>query len=121
MSFWKRLFGLKESPEADDAERTSSPPDAASNPPSTATRSGPATPPHPAPAQSHAVTAQDPSVSFQAAVKVGDLEEVKALLKSGPDLVFDQDSTFGATPLYWAVVNGHREVAAWLLVLAFRK
>src|SRR5665213_1307291 len=48
------------------------------------------------------------------AAKVGDLVKVKALLSGNPDLVFSKDVK-GNTPLYWAALEGHRDVAALLL------
>ena len=48
------------------------------------------------------------------AAKDGDLEKVKALLKSNPDCVLSK-GTDDATPLHWAALNGHKEVAALLL------
>lgn len=44
----------------------------------------------------------------------GNVEKVKALLKSNPDLVSSKDSN-GAVPLHWAALNGHKEVAEVLL------
>ena len=43
------------------------------------------------------------------------MERVKALLKDHADLVFSQDTKIGGTPLYWAAVNGHKDVAELLL------
>ena len=40
------------------------------------------------------------------AAKDGDLEKVKALLQSNPDLVFSKDDKYGATPLHWAAAAG---------------
>ena len=48
------------------------------------------------------------------AARDGDLEKVKALLKDNPDLVFSKD-TNGTTPLHWAAINGHKDVASLLL------
>src|ERR1017187_863378 len=49
-----------------------------------------------------------------AAVRDGDLEKVKALLKGSPDLVFKKDN-FGWTPLHYAAHWDRRDVAEWLL------
>ena len=49
------------------------------------------------------------------AAKAGDVEKVKALLKSNPDLVFSKDDKNGATPLHLAVDNGRKDVAELLL------
>jgi ankyrin repeat protein len=38
------------------------------------------------------------------------LEKVKALIKDNPRLVFSEDET-GRTPLHWAAVYGHKDVA----------
>jgi cytohesin len=48
------------------------------------------------------------------AVKTGDLEKVKTLLESNPQLVFSNDSD-GLTPLHLAAVKGYRTVAELLL------
>jgi ankyrin repeat protein len=49
------------------------------------------------------------------AAKSGDLEKVRALLKSNPNLVFSNNSDAGFTPLHWAVRFSHKEVAELLL------
>ena len=114
MSFWKKLFGVKESPKSDIAERESTQPSAASKPPPTSTRPIPATLPQPTLPQSHSVAAHDQSASFHDAARNGDLERVKALLKDNPDLVFSKDS-IGQTPLHYAAYWGYKGVAALLL------
>ncbi len=86
MSFWKKLFGVKQSPKTDMAERESTQPSAASP--------------------------QLPSI-HQAAY-AGDLEKVKALLKDHPDWVFSKDGN-GWTPLHWAAFGGHKHIAELLL------
>src|SRR5271155_3575137 len=48
------------------------------------------------------------------AVRKGDLEKVKALLKDNPALVSSKEST-GETLLYLAVQTNHKEVAEFLL------
>ena len=48
------------------------------------------------------------------AAKNGDLEKVKALLKTNPALVFSKDDA-GFTPLHWAAIKGCKEVAELLL------
>jgi ankyrin repeat protein len=48
------------------------------------------------------------------AARNGDLEKVKTLLKDHPDLVSSKDS-IGQTPLHWAAVGGHKDVAELLL------
>ena len=115
MSFWKKLFGDKESPKADIAERESAQPSVASNPQPPSIRPMPATPPQPTIPLAHPVAARDQSASFHDAVMSGDLGRVKALLKDNADLVFSRDTKIGGTPLYWAAVNGHKEVADLLL------
>jgi len=72
MSFWKKLFGVKESPKADVAESDSTEPSATSNP-------------------------QRPSILD--AVRAGDTAKVRALLEEDPDLAFSED-TVGLTPLH---------------------
>ena len=47
------------------------------------------------------------------AAKRGDLDEVKALIKSGVDP--DSRNREGATPLHWAAFKGHVDVARYLL------
>ena len=48
------------------------------------------------------------------AAKTGDLAKVQALLKDNHDLVFSKDNN-GGTPLHWAALNGHKDVAELLL------
>jgi ankyrin repeat protein len=48
------------------------------------------------------------------AAKNGDFAKVKALLQTDPSLVFKKDS-YGATPLHWAAMNGHKDIAQLLL------
>jgi hypothetical protein len=48
------------------------------------------------------------------AAENGNLARVKSLLKDRPNLVFSK-SNRGWTPLYWAVVSGHKDVAEVLL------
>src|SRR6185436_4705997 len=50
-----------------------------------------------------------------AAIKKGDLEKVKALLKANPDLVFTKDHT-DWTPLHYAAHWHQRDIAELLLV-----
>ncbi len=47
----------------------------------------------------------------------GDLDRVKALVKNRPDLVFSKDTAHdtGWTPLHWAALKGHKDVAEFLL------
>jgi ankyrin repeat protein len=51
---------------------------------------------------------------IQDAVQAGDLEKVKALLKSVPDLVSNRNDT-GQTPLIVAAMNGRKDAAEVLL------
>jgi hypothetical protein len=48
------------------------------------------------------------------AARNGDLEKVKTLLKDNPDLVSSKDK-WDRTPLHWAAVGGHKDVAELLL------
>ncbi len=48
------------------------------------------------------------------AAKKGDLEKVKALLKDHPDLVISKGNN-GWTPLHFAALNNHKDVAELLL------
>ena len=89
MSFWNQLFGVKESPKSSMAERESTQPSAAATP-------------------------QPPSI--HEAAYAGDLEQVKALLTDHPDWVFSTVEVFGLTPLHMAAGQGHKDVAALLLI-----
>ena len=48
------------------------------------------------------------------AVKLGDLERVRAMLASDDRLASQRDES-GATPLHYATLNGHRQIAELLL------
>ncbi len=48
------------------------------------------------------------------AARSGDLEKIKALVKSNPELAFSKDDK-GETPLYWAAAWGHKDAAEFLL------
>lgn len=48
------------------------------------------------------------------AVRNGDLEKVKALVKNDPSLVFSKDKD-GWTPLHYAALNGRKEIVEFLL------
>jgi ankyrin repeat protein len=115
MSFWKKLFGVEESPKADVAERQATEPSAPANPPPIPSPPIPAAPPEPTVAQSGSAAVGDPSGSFHDAVKGGDLEKVKALLKGNPELVFSSTEGFGWTPLHMAALYGYKDVAELLL------
>ena len=49
------------------------------------------------------------------AAKEGDIRQVKALLKEDPNLIELRDETYKRTPLHWAAVGGHRDVAEFLV------
>jgi ankyrin repeat protein len=115
MSFWKKLLGAKEPPKTGLAETKSTLRSAAVDPRLPLILPIPAELQKPAQPLSQSVSGHEKSASFHAAVKSGDLELVKALLKEQADLVFTRDSSFGGTPLYWAAVNGHKGVAELLL------
>ena len=51
---------------------------------------------------------------IHAAARDGNLVKVTALLKGNPDLVSSKDNN-GDTPLHWAALNGHKDVAELLL------
>src|SRR5258708_13449486 len=53
------------------------------------------------------------SAEIRDAAQTGDLARIRALLKSHPDLVFNKDDK-GNTPLHWAAVRGHKDVAELL-------
>jgi ankyrin repeat protein len=55
----------------------------------------------------------DPNVIRDSTLN-GDLKNVKLLIKDNPDLVFRQDDN-GDTPLIWAALRGHKDVAEFLL------
>jgi ankyrin repeat protein len=48
------------------------------------------------------------------AAKNGDLGKVTAMIQADPTLVFKKDS-YGATPLHWAAMNGHTDIAQLLI------
>ena len=54
------------------------------------------------------------SSEILSAARDGDLVKVTALLKKNPELVSSTDD-YGDTPLHWAALNGHTEVAEFLL------
>jgi ankyrin repeat protein len=49
------------------------------------------------------------------AVRDGDLARVQQLLAANPGALNQKDASFGATPLHWAALRGHAEVARFLL------
>ena len=49
------------------------------------------------------------------AVRAGDLDKVKALVKENPELVSSKDEKYGQTPLHIAAFNDRKEVAEFLL------
>ena len=55
-----------------------------------------------------------PGAEIHQAVKQGDLEQVKALIKENPALALAEDDT-GWTPLHLAAQKGYKEIAALLL------
>jgi len=63
---------------------------------------------------SFVTSCSDPKTGIAQAADAGDLEKVKALLKSNPNLVFDKDN-YDTTPLHWAAQQGHKDVAELLL------
>jgi ankyrin repeat protein len=52
---------------------------------------------------------------FRVAARDGDLESIRAMRKSKPDLVFSKDDHAGETPLHYAAAKGHKYVAEFLL------
>jgi cytohesin len=80
-------------------------------------------PPHPpsAPPPPHPQSARDKNAEkpvahseFMRAVVQGDLAKVQALLKDNPGLVLSADER-DMTPLHWAAISGHKDVAELLL------
>jgi len=55
----------------------------------------------------------DPNVIRDSTLN-GDLKKVKVIIKENPDLVFRQDDN-GDTPLIWAALRDHKDVAEFLL------
>jgi len=53
--------------------------------------------------------------SLHEAVKAGDLEKVKALLKDNPDLVLSRNEMGGGTPLHCALLRDETDVLKFLL------
>jgi ankyrin repeat protein len=49
------------------------------------------------------------------AARLGDLARVQQLLAQDRTLINQKDERFGATPLHWAVLRGHRNVVEYLL------
>jgi ankyrin repeat protein len=49
------------------------------------------------------------------AARTGDVAEVTRLLTSEPRLVFSRDKLDGRTPLHWAAIKGHKDIAELLL------
>jgi len=79
MSFWKKLFGGKESPTGSDQSSVSA-------------------------------SLKD----IEEAVKSGDLERVKALVKVNRNLACSKDSD-GGTPLHIAASRGHKDIVNFLI------
>jgi len=50
-----------------------------------------------------------------AAAKAGDVSRLRAILQAKPQAVKSTDPSQSATPLHWAVINGHRQAAFFLL------
>jgi ankyrin repeat protein len=61
-----------------------------------------------------ASSCSDPKPGISRAAHDGDVEKVKALLQSDPNLVFDRDN-YDTTPLHWAAGQGHKDVVELLL------
>lgn len=57
----------------------------------------------------------DPEVPVIEAAKAGDVARLKRIIKSQPWSLSVTDESLVATPLHWAVINGHQEAALWLL------
>ncbi len=53
------------------------------------------------------------SINIHEAAKKGSLEEVKAFLNNGENV--DVKDKHGMTPLYYAAVNGHKNVCEYLI------
>jgi len=49
------------------------------------------------------------------AVKRGSLSAVQAVLKAHPELVNAKAARIGATPLHWAVIRNHSDIAEFLI------
>jgi ankyrin repeat protein len=49
------------------------------------------------------------------AAKAGNVARLTEILKSDPSAVTQTDHGLSATPLHWAVINGHREAAFFLI------
>jgi ankyrin repeat protein len=54
-------------------------------------------------------------VNIHDAATLGDLQRVKALVAEHPDLVSSTANTFGNTPLMYAAIYGHKDIARFLL------
>lgn len=50
-----------------------------------------------------------------AAAKAGDVSRLRAILQARPQALKSTDPSQSATPLHWAVINGHRPAAFFLL------
>jgi ankyrin repeat protein len=56
-----------------------------------------------------------PSVDIHKAAEEGNIEAVKQHIAAGTDLNAKHDPLFGMTPLYFAAMKGHKEVAELLI------
>src|SRR5271157_3731781 len=116
LSFQKsrKLFGVKESRPADLAEMEPAPKPANFKPQAPSISPMPLISPRPGLPLALSAAAGEESDSLGDAAQDGDLEKVKALLKINPELANSKDE-FGHTPLHYAGVFGHKEVAQLLL------
>ena len=62
----------------------------------------------------HSTAAKTQISEFLSSARGGDLQQVKVLLYSDPDLVFSTD-TNAVTALHWAALEGHMDIAELLL------
>jgi hypothetical protein len=117
MSFWKKLFGVKEPPKADIAGKASTQPTAPSSPQPPSIPPSTAKSPQTTPPLAQVTATSDEINSFCEAVGECDLRRVKALTESKPTLVFSKDLYTSA--LQAAVAHQKKKKEDWIPLIRF--